>query len=323
MNNLWYKKYRPDKFEELALSTKNKLFFKELIKNKKMGDFLFYSPGSGLGKTSLAKILPEILNKEVLFLNASKDGNIDTIKNDMIRFATFSSILNDGKIIILDEAERLSTAAQESLRGILEEEKYSHVNYIFTVNNKNALIDPLSNSRLLAIDFTLPKFEKDNINFIKDVFTPIFKYLCKILDLEQVKYNKNELPSFIHNEYPNIRQMVQKLQFSVFNKELNLSLNNNNNNNKEDLYSTLIQVLKSKNNYELKEFVDYLFDNKIQIEPIVDKYYNNLEKLYTINNFFKIIPILNEFQINNKLNLTYPKINFLNFLNKLNKINFI
>jgi len=100
---------------------------------------LFVGP-PGTGKSSAANVLVHLLlpgdaNNEmnVLWTNASDDRGIDFIRSQIKMFARMSGIGTKRKLIVLDEADGLTPAAQDSLRGIME--KYADVcTFILTAN---------------------------------------------------------------------------------------------------------------------------------------------------------------------------------------------
>lgn len=311
----WAVKYRPTEYEQIALSPElRKLFEKRILKDKHLGDFLFYSKDPGIGKTTLAKMLGEIFNYEVIFINASKEGNMDTIRNTIDRAVNYASIEKNGKLIILDEAERISPAAQESLRGILEEERYENLNFIFTVNNKNRLIKPIAESRLLPLDFTLPKeFEINNPEFKSSVLAPILKYLIYILKDNNIQFETNDLYNMVKEDYPNLRLIVNKMEFSIVNGILTPSSYLTSSNKIEE--EELLELIKSKNFEELyKRSKDFY-----TINYFIKYLKNKMTEIFEGEDIKKVIQYMNEYQ--NNL-VSDEDIKSLDFLYKLTELNF-
>lgn len=311
----WAVKYRPTEYEQIALSPElRKLFEKRILKDKHLGDFLFYSKDPGIGKTTLAKMLGEIFNYEVIFINASKEGNMDTIRNTIDRAVNYASIEKNGKLIILDEAERISPAAQESLRGILEEERYENLNFIFTVNNKNRLIKPIAESRLLPLDFTLPKeFEINNPEFKSSVLAPILKYLIYILKDNNIQFETNDLYNMVKEDYPNLRLIVNKMEFSIINGILTPSSYLTSSNKIEE--EELLELIKSKNFEELyKRSKDFY-----TINYFIKYLKNKMTEIFEGEDIKKVIQYMNEYQ--NNL-VSDEDIKSLDFLYKLTELNF-
>lgn len=311
----WAVKYRPTEYEQIALSPElRKLFEKRILKDKHLGDFLFYSKDPGIGKTTLAKMLGEIFNYEVIFINASKEGNMDTIRNTIDRAVNYASIEKNGKLIILDEAERISPAAQESLRGILEEERYENLNFIFTVNNKNRLIKPIAESRLLPLDFTLPKeFEINNPEFKSSVLAPILKYLIYILKDNNIQFETNDLYNMVKDDYPNLRLIVNKMEFSIVNGILTPSSYLTSSNKIEE--EELLELIKSKNFEELyKRSKDFY-----TINYFIKYLKNKMTEIFEGEDIKKVIQYMNEYQ--NNL-VSDEDVKSLDFLYKLTELNF-
>lgn len=311
----WAVKYRPTEYEQIALSPElRKLFEKRILKDKHLGDFLFYSKDPGIGKTTLAKMLGEIFNYEVIFINASKEGNMDTIRNTIDRAVNYASIEKNGKLIILDEAERISPAAQESLRGILEEERYENLNFIFTVNNKNRLIKPIAESRLLPLDFTLPKeFEINNPEFKSSVLAPILKYLIYILKDNNIQFETNDLYNMVKEDYPNLRLIVNKMEFSIVNGILTPSSYLTSSNKIEE--EELLELIKSKNFEELyKRSKDFY-----TINYFIKYLKNKMTEIFEGEDIKKVIQYMNEYQ--NNL-ISDEDVKSLDFLYKLTELNF-
>ena len=106
MNNirdLWWQKYRPKTLDELILNKESKDILKSFESNKNIPHLLFTST-AGTGKTSTAKILVNgVLNCDHLYINASEENGIDTIRTKIIGFSQTKSFDGNIKVIILDE----------------------------------------------------------------------------------------------------------------------------------------------------------------------------------------------------------------------------
>ena len=92
----WVEKYRPSTLDDIVLSDSNLAVFGQFAKNKEIPNLLFIG-NAGIGKTSLAKIVTNsILECQHLYINASDENGIDTIRTKVVHFAKTRSI--DGKI---------------------------------------------------------------------------------------------------------------------------------------------------------------------------------------------------------------------------------
>jgi len=138
---LWVEKYRPKTIEQTILPTELKQVFQQFVDQKNIPN-LILSGTAGVGKTTVARAMLEELECDYIVINGSMNGNIDTLRNEILNFASSVSLSGGRKYVILDEADYLTPEAQAGLRGAIEE--YSdNCTFIFTCNFKSRLIDAL------------------------------------------------------------------------------------------------------------------------------------------------------------------------------------
>ena len=201
---LWVEKYRPQ--------TLNEYVGNETIKNK-IADYL--TQGSiqnlllhgvaGTGKTTLAKLIVKNIDCDLLYLNASDERGIDTIREKIQPFAG-SMGFNDIKIVILDEADYLTPQAQATLRHTIEACSAT-TRFILTCNYLERIISPLQ-SRCQTFEITPPS---------KEVVTDL---VCRIMVDEKIKWD--DIVPVINTHYPDIRKIINTIQGSVVNGEVKI-----------------------------------------------------------------------------------------------------
>ena len=106
-NSLWTEKYRPQQLDEYVGSDDVKIKIKNWLQQGDIPSLLFYGP-AGTGKTTLAKIIAKQLDSDVLYINASDENSIDTLR-DKIKGFSATAGFSKWKIVILDECLKMDT----------------------------------------------------------------------------------------------------------------------------------------------------------------------------------------------------------------------
>lgn len=127
VEHIWVEKYRPKKIEDLILPKEYKDIFQKYIDKQEIPNLLFSSNTPGLGKSSLAKVLANETDADVLFLNGNRETGIDIFRGKVLDFCSSISIDGNPKIIFVDECleenEKIKTpAGSVSLKDIKENE---------------------------------------------------------------------------------------------------------------------------------------------------------------------------------------------------------
>lgn len=205
VKGLWVEKYRPQTVEDCILPAEMHESFMQMVERGEPQNLLL-SGGPGCGKTSVAKALCNELGCDVLVVNCSEDGNIDTLRTRIRSFASTVS-LTDGvkKVVILDEFDYSNAqSTQPALRGFIEEFA-GNCRFILTCNFKNRVIEPL-HSRCTCIDFRIPNKEKPAL---------AGRFLSRtkeILEAEGIQYDEKVLAQLIMKHFPDFRRTLNELQ---------------------------------------------------------------------------------------------------------------
>ena len=265
-NNLWVERYRPKTLENLVLGEENLKYFSNLDE-KTPHIFLWGSPGTG--KTTLAKIIVnDKLKCQYLYINASDENGVDTIRNKVITFAQTKSFDGKIKVIILDEADGLTDEGQRILRNVMEE--YSeNVRFILTANYYNKIIEPLE-SRCLIFNLK-PTLEESYMRCL---------YILEEESIEVSDETKNQLKTFLQNRKLDLRRIINDLQRFSIDGTLRLNVSNNNSIHAQHILKALLlkesvldirhyiisKEINFDSNYQIlmKELFDLIFSSKIQ-----------------------------------------------------------
>ena len=261
-HSLWAEKYRPDVIDNYICNDQLRDIVKDFISRKDIPHLLFHG-SAGTGKTTLAKILTKNIPCDVMYVNASDNTGVDFVRDKIKPFAS-SMGFNELKVVILDEADYMSTNSQASLRNLME--TYSkNTRFILTCNYVEKIIAPLiSRSQVFRLE---PPAMKDVAVYVKN-----------ILDSESIKYTMPDIASVTKDLYPDVRKIVNFLQQSSTSGTLKLVATQSAN---HDLKNKLILSLKNcKNNpkafNEIRQMVN---DSGIKMfEELYTELYDRVEE---------------------------------------------
>jgi len=202
---MWVEKYRPQKISELINQKEIMGSINSMLKNQSELPHLLFSGSAGVGKTSAALCVSrEILGKHwrdyTLELNASDERGINMVRERVKKFSRFAGLDTEipFKIIILDEADEMTTDAQTALRRITEETA-KICRFILIVNNLSKIIKPIQ-SRCVVFKFTkIP--DKEILSQLKSI--------CK---KEKIKADEKGLNAICDYTDGDLRHAINILQ---------------------------------------------------------------------------------------------------------------
>ena len=253
---LWVEKYRP---QTLDTYVGNEHLVKKVgsyIKNDDIPHLLLYGK-AGTGKTTLAKLIVNQIDCDYLYINASDENNVDTVRTKIKTFA--SSIgFKKWKVVILDECDYITTNAQAALRNLMEVFS-SHCRFILTCNYLERMLQPIV-SRCQTYNISPPSKKEVAI------------HLNTILKQEDVDFEIKDMGDIVNANYPDIRRIINTIQRQVVDGKLVLvseEYNDNykvkileslKNDNPKDCFNNIRKILA---NSKINDFVDlfrYLYD---------------------------------------------------------------
>lgn len=305
MKELWVEKYRPKKLDEYVWRDEaQKKQVQTWIKEKSIPHLLL-SGTPGIGKTTMAKMLINEIGIEeydVLDINASRERGIDLMKE---KITNFVSMIPFGpfKVVLLDEADRLTPHAQDALKGVMEE--YSNFSRFILTCNTPSMIVPAIHSRCQQFHFT----KLDQVEFTARAAT--------ILVEESIEFDLDVLDSYVKSTYPDLRKCINLLQQNS--RDGKLHTPNESDTGTMEWKFDMVELFKARKIQEARK----LICGKVQAEEIIQIYrwlYDNLDVFGDDAIQEKAIGIIKQGLVDHTV-CADPEINLSATLIRLSKLN--
>jgi replication factor C subunit 2/4 len=272
----WVEKYRPISLTEITSQNNIIESLKKAILTKNIPHLIFHGP-SGCGKTSTILALAKELFKthykdRIIELNASDERGINIVRDKIKMYAKQSVSLNDDippwKIIILDEADTMTSDSQFALRRIMEE--YSKVTrFCIICNYHNKIIEPIISRCSLFCFKPIDDLE-------------IYNKLKIICEKENCNYSEKILEKIIFISRGDLRKAINLIQKCCNNENII------NNNELEEILNELSGCLPDN---LFNEIIKYIYEKDTnKLNTIINKVYNEgyslVNQILLFHNYF-------------------------------------
>lgn len=271
INTLFAEKYRPQTLDEFIGNSQLISRFKSYIEDKDFPHLLLTGKAGG-GKTTLAKLLVNQIGCDYIYINASDENNVDTIRYKVKNFSTAVSFNDLIRVVILDEADYMTPNAQAALRNLMETtSKYTR--FILTGNYVNRIIEPISSR---CTHFEIKPLAKG----------AVAKRLDEILKLEKIKHTVEDLVPIINAHFPDLRKTLNELQRCIKDGKLIVDEKQI---IESDYKLKIIDLLKDKNISKNSRFVEIrklILNNDVQeFSDLYSLLYDNIDELFDTDNY--------------------------------------
>jgi len=203
-HSLWVERYRPVSLENYIGNEHLKTKVSKYISTGDIPHLLLHGK-AGTGKTTLAKLLVSNIDCDQMYVNASDENNVETVRNKIKMFAS-SVGFKDLKVIILDECDFLTPNAQAALRNLMETFS-KHCRFILTCNYMERIIDPIQ-SRCQSFQIIPPSKKEVAI------------HTSSILNTEGVSFDNEQIVTMVNSSYPDIRRIINAVQRNIVDNNL-------------------------------------------------------------------------------------------------------
>jgi DNA polymerase III delta prime subunit len=195
-HSLWVEKYRPTTLDTYIGNEHLKSKVSVYLESGDLPHLLLYGK-AGTGKTTLAKLLVNNIECDYMYINASDENSVDTVRTKVRGFASTMGF-KDYKIIILDECDYITPNAQAALRNLMETFS-KHCRFILTCNFVERIIDPIQ-SRCQSFQ-VIPPSKKE-----------VALHIHNILKEESVASKMDDVAGLVNAGYPDIRRVINSCQ---------------------------------------------------------------------------------------------------------------
>lgn len=261
-HSIWTEKYRPSTLENYIGNEHIVEKVKIYLKNNDIPHLLFYG-SAGTGKTTIAKIITNSIECDVMYINASDENSVDTVRTKIKNFASTAGF-KPLKVIICDEFDFMTANGQAALRNLMETFSKT-TRFILTCNYIEKVIDPIqSRCQTFAVN---PPSRKD-----------VCIHAADILRKENIEFNPEDILTIVNVCYPDIRKVINSCQKQVLDGKLIIDKQSL----VESNYMTkVLEILKLKidKNKKLVDIRQLIADSQVRsFEPFYRFLFDNIDE---------------------------------------------
>ncbi|MBI2663516.1 AAA family ATPase [Candidatus Woesearchaeota archaeon] len=264
-------KYRPKTLKEIKGIDREIKTLKDFVNNFKVGKGLLIFGPSGCGKTLSVYALARDLNYELFELNASNFRDKESIENILGSAVRQKSLFFNGKIILLDEIDGISSQDRGGVQSLIKIIEESNFPIILTSNTiELEKIEGLI-KKVLLLEY---KKLEDN---------QIFSILKEICNKENISYNQENLMTLAKISRGDTRAAITDLQTLTHNNKFTIEgLDYFDRLQSENINNVLNVIFKMNDMKKSREYIDMINLDLIDFSKrnLTNVIFNNDNVLY-------------------------------------------